>query len=63
MICAKCFYLNNHTDLVSLEWWIKLNKLIGYDKIQFCNQTISNDKLFEKYGQFLDISNLNKNVT
>jgi hypothetical protein len=62
IICAKCFYLNKYTDLKSFEWWIKLNKLVGYDKIHFCNQTISSHHgfidLFKKYSSFLEITNL-----
>ena len=43
-----------------MEWWIQLNKKIGYNRISFCNHSIDADfnKMFEKYSNFLDISPL-----
>jgi hypothetical protein len=62
MLCAKCLYLSKPTDALSTEWWIKVNKNIGYEKIAFCNQSIKYDvgfnEMFQKYADYLEISNL-----
>lgn len=59
MICSKCYYFRNKDDYKYLLWWIELNKQIGYDKIQFCNQSIPNNKefyqIFDVYKDFIEV--------
>lgn len=54
--------LGKPSDVLATEWWIKINKVIGYDKISFCNQSIKHNvgfgELFNKYYDYLDISTL-----
>jgi hypothetical protein len=59
MICAKCFILNNTSYTIKLlNWWLELNKMIGYDRIEMCNHSIqfSENLVFKK--NFLAIKNL-----
>ena len=62
VMCSKCFFnLNSLKDYNDLKWWIYLNKKIGYEKIFFCNNSITYadfDKLFDKNKNFLDIQPL-----
>ena len=61
MICSKIAYMNGNT-YKDLEWWIQLNKKIGFDKIVLYNNSIENDPnfnyLFNKYGSFVQVKQL-----
>jgi hypothetical protein len=41
LLCCKCIYAKAE-DASRIDWWIRLNKRIGYHKIDICNQTIEN---------------------
>lgn len=56
IICGKISYFSNDY-IKNLEYWIKMNKLIGYDKILIFNHSIGTNfnDLFSRYKGFLDI--------
>lgn len=41
VICSKCFFLNSEEDYRNFDWWLELNKNIGYEKISFCEDSIN----------------------
>ena len=61
MLCSKMFcYGKGYAK--SFEWWIELNKMHGYDKLVFFNNSIEKsprfDSVFEKNKNFLEIIQL-----
>ena len=66
LICTKCYEIDSENYqyyLKDLEWWIELNKQIGYDRIILCNNSIPNNKkfnqLFNKYDKLVEIVQMN----
>ena len=61
LICAKCIYLKP-SDYQNFKWWIELNRKIGYDHIEICNQSIPNtnefNHLFDYYKDFITLKHL-----
>jgi hypothetical protein len=60
MHCGKCINLSVKEDLADLEWDIKLQKKIGYDKKYICmiEQNEGFKRLFNEYRDFLEIGEL-----
>jgi len=56
LICAKSFYFPN-SYINHFEFWIKMNKINGYDKISLFNNSLDTkfDSLFSKYKDFIDV--------
>jgi hypothetical protein len=42
MLCVKNSYLKKDS-FKTIEWWLQMNKLIGFDKIVLFNNSIAND--------------------
>lgn len=40
IICSKCFFLNSEEDYRNFDWWLELNRNIGYEKVSFCENSI-----------------------
>ena len=61
IICSKCYYFRKD-QYKDFEWWIKLNKKIGYKKIIFCNNSIPNNReyndIFFRYKDLIELSQL-----
>ena len=57
ILCNKAGHFTSGFEK-DFEWWIQMNKLIGYDKIVLFNSTFTNDsyiKIFEKYKDFVEL--------
>ena len=61
-ICSEMNYLEE-SDYEDFEWWIEMNKIIGYDKIVVYNNSIPNNlrfnRLFERTKDVVEIVQLN----
>ncbi len=56
VLCSKLYYLKK--DYIKyFEWWIKINKLNGFDKIVLFNNSLDSsfNNLFSKYKGFVEI--------
>jgi hypothetical protein len=60
LVCVKCLVLDRDSAVKSINWWIKINKLIGYDRIELCNQQISDGvmQILQENADFVGISSL-----
>jgi hypothetical protein len=62
MHCGKCLHLTKKDDFADLEWWIKLHKMIGFEKKYLCDHQIEKDesfaRLFEEHKDFLEMDQL-----
>ena len=62
VICTEPLFLENK-DYKDFEFWIELNKLIGYEKIAVFNNSIPNNdlfnNLFERNKHFVDVIQFN----
>jgi hypothetical protein len=62
MHCGKCLHLSKKDDFADLEWWIKLHKIMGFEKKYLCDHLIEKDEsftsLFEEFKDFLEIDQL-----
>jgi hypothetical protein len=62
IICTEPLFLENK-DYQDFEFWIELNKLIGYEKIAIFNNSIPNNdlfnSLFERNKNFIDVIQFN----
>ena len=60
-ICSEMNYLEDN-DYEDFEWWVEMNKMIGYDKIVIYNNSIPNNfrfnGLFERNKNIVDIVQL-----
>ena len=63
-ICNKCFQIkDNDTDSYkTYEWWLELNKRMGYDRAILCNVSMPNtpeyNNVFNNYKDFIEIHEL-----
>ncbi len=61
-LCTKCFYMTEKADYVPLKWWLTLNRLSGYDGIQFCDHRVEKtpkfERLFHDFKDFLSVTRL-----
>jgi hypothetical protein len=61
IICSKQFYFDD-SYAKSFAWWIELNRMHGYDKLVFYNNSIPNMKwlndVFQKNADFIEIKQL-----
>jgi len=61
IICSKQFYFDENYAK-SFLWWIELNRMHGYDKLVFYNNSIPNLKwlndAFRKHSDFIEIKQL-----
>jgi hypothetical protein len=48
MLCAKCFYMSEQSGYLPLKWWIEINRMGGYDRIQFCDHAVEKSANFER---------------
>lgn len=62
VICTEPLYLEDK-DFKDFEFWVELNKMIGYEKIAIFNNSIPNNdlynKLFERHKDFIDVFQFN----
>ena len=62
IICTEPLFLENK-DYKDFEFWIELNKMIGYEKIAIFNNSIPNNdlfnSLFERNKNFVDVIQFN----
>jgi hypothetical protein len=63
LLCAKCYFLNETSDYLSLKWWVEVNKVAAYDNVLLCDHGIekggpSFSRLFAKHRDFLIIKKL-----
>jgi len=61
IICTEAYYFKK--DMIKpFEWWIKINRLHGYDKIVMYNHSLGNNdefnELFLKYKKFVQLNQL-----
>ncbi len=61
IICTEAYYFKK--DMIqAFEWWIKLNRLHGYDKMVMYNHSLGNNdefnQLFLKYDKFVQLNQL-----
>lgn len=59
MICTKCLHIDNRS-IDSLDWWLQLNRQIGYERVSMCNHSIDSSfhALFQKFNSFIQLSDL-----
>jgi hypothetical protein len=62
IVCTEPIYLEKK-DFKEFEWWVELNRMIGYEKIVIYNNSIPNtiefNNLFEQNKNFIDLYQLN----
>ena len=62
MLCTPCLSLKNGSDYFIFEWWLEMQKQIGYEHISICNHSIKNSKeyskLLKKNQKLITIKNL-----
>ena len=57
MICVKNYNLNE-SNIAMLDWWLNLNKLMGYEKVVLYNTSIFGQafkKLFDNHSSFVEV--------
>ena len=58
-ICSKCYYYRDNSAYKHFEWWLAVNKRIGYEKIMFCNNSIPESSeltsLLAKYADVVEV--------
>ena len=59
MVCVKNYRLEMDS-LSTIQWWLSINKKIGFEKIVIYNNSISNgfDKLFSNFKDLVEIRNM-----
>lgn len=51
ILCSKCFFLNSDNDYRNFEWWLQINRMIGYEKVSFCESSID----LSYFGEHVDL--------
>lgn len=61
LLCTKCLYMEE-TEFKKFNWWIEINKKVGYNRLVLCNSSIPDTgefrKVLEKHQNFLLIEQL-----
>ena len=61
LLCVKCLYLQDK-DHKDFRWWLEANRLIGYNKIVICNQSIEGspnlNQVFADYKKLVQVTHL-----